>query len=195
MNMQLRNRKTLGHAFGGAAIVAAAALAAPALASAEPVELASPTVTTGVDDNTLSVTVANTNEDPTTSCGAFALDATKLPALQADPSKITEPGFLAWQTDVAERVGAGAEDTFTTDLQDGVYAVVGECISLTNPELPAVGDPQIVPVGGLLGSVDLGSLQGLLPADLDLGSLQDLLPADLGDLLAGLPLGSTAPAQ
>ncbi len=109
-------------------------------------------MTTGVDGNTLSVTVANTNEDPTTSCGAFALDATKLPALQADPSKITEPGFLAWQTDVAERVGAGAEDTFTTDLQDGVYAVVGECISLTNPELPAVGDPQIVPVGGLLAA-------------------------------------------
>lgn len=177
--MQLRNRKALGHAVGGAAIFAAAALAAPALASAEPVELTSPTVTTGVDGGALSVTVANPNDDPASSCGAFALEATKLPALQENPSKITEPGFLSWQTDAGERVGPGGEETFTTDLDNGVYAVVGECIS-TAIEEPAVGEPQIVPVGGLLGSVDLGSLQ-------------DLLPADLGDLISGLPLGSTGP--
>lgn len=193
MNMQLRSRKILGHAVGGAAIFAAAALAAPALAAAEPAELTSPTVTAGVQANTLSVTVANPNDDATSSCGAFALEAAKLPALREDPSKITESGFLSWQTDVAERVGPGSEDTFTTDLENGVYAVVGECVSLANPE-PVVGEPQIVPVGGLLGGVDLGSLQDILPADLDLGSLQDLLPADLGDLLAGLPLGSTGPA-
>lgn len=194
MYMQLRNRKTLGHAVGGAAIVAAAALAAPALASAEPVELTSPTVTTSVEENTLSVTVANTNTDPASSCGAFAVEAAKLPALQDDPSKITEPGFLSWQTEVAQRVGAGAENTFTTDLTNGAYAVVGECVSGTDP-IPVVGDPQLVAVGGLLGSVDLGSLQDVLPADLDLGALLDLIPADLGELLADLPLGSTAPAQ
>lgn len=193
--MQLRNRKTLGHAVGGAAIVAAAALAAPALASAAPAELTSPTITTAVEKNTLSVTVANTNSDPVSSCGAFAVEAAKLPALRDDPSKITEPGFLSWQTDVAQRVGAGAEDTFTTELADGAYAVVGECVSAENP-VPVVGDPQLVAIGGLLGSVDLGSLQNLLPADLDLGSLIDMLPADfdLGGLLAGLPLGSTGQA-
>ncbi|PTR24013.1 hypothetical protein C8K36_10823 [Rhodococcus sp. OK519] len=191
--MQLRNRKSLGHAVGGAAIIAAAALAAPALASAEPIELTNPTITTAVEENTLSVTVANPNVDPTSSCGAFALEVAKLPALRDDPSKITEPGFLSWQTDVADRVGPESQDTFSTDLADGAYAVVGECVSETVPT-PAVGEPQLVTVGGVLGSVDLGSLQALLPADLDLGSLLEALPGGIGDLIAGLPLGSTAPA-
>ncbi|WP_433609440.1 hypothetical protein [Prescottella agglutinans] len=188
--MQLRSRRTLGHAVGGTAIVAAAILAVPALASAEPVELAAPTVTTAVQENVLSVTVANPNEDPTSSCGAFALEAAKLPALRDDPSKVTEPGFLSWQTDVADRVGPAAEDTFTTELNDGVYAVVGECLSVTDPTKPTVGDPQLVTVGGLLGSVDLGSLQDLLPAGL--GDLLQGLPAGLGDLLQGLSAGSSA---
>lgn len=188
--MQLRSRKTLGHAVGGTAIVAAAVLAVPALASAEPVELAAPTVTTAVQENTLSVTVANSNEDPTSSCGAFVLEAAKLPALRDDPSKVTEPGFLSWQTDVADRVGPAAEDTFTTELNDGAYAVVGECLSVSDPTTPTVGDPQLVTVGGLLGSVDLGSLQDLLPADL--GDLLQGLPAGLGDLLEGLSAGSSA---
>ncbi|WP_254699093.1 hypothetical protein [Rhodococcus sp. SGAir0479] len=190
----MRNRRTLGHAVGGAAIVAAAALVAPALAAAEPVALTSPTLTTDVQEKTLSVTVANTNTDPTSSCGAFAVEATKLPALQQDPTKATEEGFLTWQTKLEERVGAGDSDTFTTDLQDGVYAVVGECASLDNQE-PVVGDPQLVTVGNPLGSVDLGSLQNILPADLDLSRLLDLLPEDLGELLADLPLGSAGPAE
>jgi len=75
-----------------------------------------------------------------------------------------------------------------------VYAVVGECASLDNQE-PVVGDPQLVTVGNPLGSVDLGSLQNILPADLDLSRLLDLLPEDLGELLADLPLGSAGPAE
>lgn len=177
--MQLRSRTILGRAVGGTAIAAAAALAVPALASAEPVALSAPTVATATEANTLSVTVANPNDDPMSSCGAFALDAAKLPALLEDPNKATEEGFLAWQTDVAERVGPGAEATFTTDLGSGLYAVVGECISLADPTAPAVGEPRIVPVGLSTGS-------------LDLGSVQDVIGDLLGDVLAGLTTGSAS---
>ncbi|WP_305093635.1 hypothetical protein [Prescottella sp. R16] len=180
--MQLRRRKTLAHVIGGAAVVATAALAAPALASAEPADLTGPDISTSVDGSTLTVTVANPNEAADSSCGAFALDAAKLPALKEDPSKVTEPGFLTWQTPVADRVGAGAESTFTADLADGIYAVIGECLSVSDPA-PVVGDPQIVPVGGLFGSLDFGSLQDLLPGDL----------GDLGGLLGKLTTGSTQP--
>ncbi|MGF7123054.1 hypothetical protein AB4Z09_19620 [Rhodococcus sp. TAF43] len=180
--MQLRNRKVFSRTVGGAAIVAASALAVPALASAEPVELTGPTVTTNVEANTLNVTLKNTNSEPTSTCGAFALESSKLAELEADPGKIDDPGFLSWRTDIAQRVGPGDEDTFSAELTDGLYAVVGECVS-PNSEEPAVSRPQIVsvPDGGLLGSVDLGSLEdGMLDG--------------IAEFVQGLLSGSAMPA-
>lgn len=177
--MLSHHRKSLGHVVGGVAVAATAALAAPALAAAEPIELTSPKVTTSVDGSTLSVNVANPNTDPTSSCGAFAVEASKLPALRDDPSKVTEPGFLSWQTATADRVGPGTDNTFTAKLNDGFYAVVGECVSASIPT-PAIGEPQLLPVGGLLGSIDFGSLQSLSAGG-------------IGGMLNGLPSGSVQP--
>ena len=76
---------------------------------------------TAVDGNTLDITVTNPNvlnlldAQP---CGAVAFDATKLPAVLADPAVVLEPGFVAWATNPIERVVANAAGnavkTFTT---------------------------------------------------------------------------------
>ncbi|RVW00960.1 hypothetical protein EF834_16485 [Rhodococcus spongiicola] len=104
--------------------------------------LEAPTLTTAVENTVLTATVANTNVDPTATCGIIVLESAKLPDFQADPTKIDEPGFLTFRTDAAERVAAGAEGTFTVDLAAGEYAVVGECVSDGNPTL--FGTEQLV---------------------------------------------------
>ncbi|RVW00242.1 hypothetical protein EGT50_16650, partial [Rhodococcus xishaensis] len=124
--------------------------------------LGAPTVTTAVEGTVLTATVANTNVDPTATCGIIVLESAKLPDFQADPTKIDEAGFLTWRTDDAERVAAGADGTFSTDLAVGEYAVVGECVSDGNPTL--FGTEQLVTVLNALAGptvttgVDAGTL-------------------------------------
>ena len=184
MNMQLRSRKTLGHALGGTAILAATAFGAPALASAQDVEApTAPDVTTAVTEGKISVTVANPNTGPTTTCGAFVVDALKLPALLQDPAKVADPGFATWQTPLPERVVAEDETTFEVPLEDGIYSVVGECFTLGGE--PVTATPQLAALGGPLGSVDLGLI--------DIGVLLDLvdqLPPQVVDVVADLAGGS-----
>ncbi|MGF7119836.1 hypothetical protein AB4Z09_03365 [Rhodococcus sp. TAF43] len=137
---QLLRRTTVG-----AVLVGVSALTAPAVAGAETVELTRPTVTFTVTDSTFDLTLENPNSDPTSSCGAFVVQASKLSALEEDPSRINEPGFLTWRTARSERVAADSSRTYTFDVPRGFYAVVGECVSPTQPK-PSASDPQVVSV-------------------------------------------------
>jgi len=157
------------------AISAAALLTGPAIASAAPSpEFTGPVLTTEADGSVVDVTIENPNVGyPTSTCGAVAVDAAKVTQALDDPTKVLEPGFVAW-TSGLDAVPAGATKSYTTDaLADGVYAFVGACIALSNPT-PVLGEPQIVPVGGVLGSLGTAT-----------GSLGDIVPS-LGDLLGGL---------
>lgn len=166
--MQTGTSRGMKRLAGGAALAAAAAatvaMTMPATASAAP-EVQPPTVVTAVDGNTLDITVTNPNVLnllDAQSCGAVAFDATKLPAVLADPAVVLEPGFVAWATNPIERVVANAAGnavkTFTTpELPDGAYAVLGECLSLSTVANPQTTMPQIVLVGGPLGGVQFGS--------------------------------------
>ncbi|NLE78375.1 MAG: hypothetical protein GX610_02150 [Rhodococcus sp.] len=152
----------------GAAVTAAAtagiALATPATASAAEGVLP-PGVTVAADGNVLNLTVTNPNEgllNP--SCGAYVIDAMKIPAVLQNPLAILEPGFAAWGTlNPLDRVGANpggtaAKDYTTSELADGVYAVIGECTSVLDPTNPATSFPQIWFVGGPLGGMGTGSV-------------------------------------
>ncbi|MEU2005640.1 hypothetical protein ACH47B_14490 [Rhodococcus sp. NPDC019627] len=166
--MQPGTSKGMKRLAGGAACAAAAAaavsMAMPATASAA-TEVAPPTVVTEVDGNTLDITVTNPNvfelTDPQ-SCGAVAFDATRLPEVLSNPAVVLQPGFAAWMTPLPERVVANATGdavkTFTTsELADGAYAVIGECLSLSTVANPQTTMPQIVFVGGPLDGIQFGS--------------------------------------
>ncbi|MDH6278991.1 hypothetical protein [Prescottella agglutinans] len=173
--MRARSATVLTRSTAAAAIASAALLIGPAIASAAPSqEFTGPVLTTAADGNVVGVTVQNPNvEYPTSTCGAVAIDSAKVPKALDDPTKLFEPGFVAW-TSGLDAVPAGATKSYTTGaLADGVYAFVGACIALTNPT-PVLGEPQIVPIGGMFGS--LGTVTG---------SLGDIIP-NLGDLLGGL---------
>ncbi len=173
--MRARSTIVLTRAAAGVSVATAALFAVPAVASATPAqEFTGPVLTTAADGNVVDVTVENPNVDyPTSTCGAVAVDSAKVPQALDDPTKLLEPGFVVW-TSGLEAVPAGATKSYTTDaLADGVYAFVGACVSLANPT-PVLGEPQIVPVGGVLGS--LGTVTG---------SLGDIVP-NLGDLLGDL---------
>ncbi|WP_245813836.1 hypothetical protein [Rhodococcus marinonascens] len=155
--------------FAGSAVLATTAAVIVAMITPATASAASgvqpPTVVSAVNGNSLDINIANPNGltlPEFQSCGAMAFDAIKLPAVLADPSVILEPGFTAWATNPLERVlanGAGnAAKTFTTPaLPDGAYAVIGECLSLTDLTSPQATMPQIILVGGPLSGVGFGS--------------------------------------
>lgn len=171
--MRTHATAVLTRAAAGLAVAAAAALAAPALASAEPTPLLPPTLKTAVDGNVVTVTLTNPNVDQLSGCTAIAIESSKVPALLDDPTKFLEPGFVAWTSGV-DGVLAGQSKPYTTPaLNDGIYAFVGGCVSAADPTQPALGEPEIVPIGnplGSLGDFDLGNLTGSL-GDFDLGGL------------------------
>lgn len=180
MTMRARSTIVLTRAAAGVSVAAAALFAVPAIASAAPAEeFTGPILTTEADGNVVDVTIQNPNLGyPTSTCGAVAVDSAKVPQALDDPTRLLEPGFVVW-TSGLDAVPAGATKSYTTGaLADGVYAFVGACVATTNPT-PVLGEPQIVPIGGVFGS--LGTLTG---------SLGDIIPnlGDLlGDLVGGLP--------
>ncbi|CAM2840633.1 Secreted protein [Prescottella defluvii] len=172
--MRSRSTSLVGRLAAGTAVAAAALLAAPALASAAPATFTGPTVTAAADGDAIAVSITNPNVDhPTSTCGAVAIDSAKVPEAADDPLKLLEPGFVAW-TSGLDSVGAGVTKEYTTPaLAGGMYAVVGACVSLTNP-VPELGEPILVGVGDTFGS--LGTITG---------SLGTFLP-NIGDLIGGL---------
>lgn len=172
--MRSRATSVLARVAAGAAVASAAVLAGPAIASAAPT-IAPPEMTTAVTGNVVAVTLTNPNTDALSGCTAVAIDSSKVPALMDDPTKFLEPGFVSWTSGV-DGVTAGQTKTYTTpELNDGIYAFIGGCVSAADPTQPALGDPALVTIGNPLGS--LGDLSGLF------GSLGDF---DLGGLLGGL---------
>ncbi|WFR73783.1 hypothetical protein P9209_09625 [Prescottella defluvii] len=174
--MHMRTRKTLARTVSGVAIAAASALAVPALATAAPA-VSAPKITASADAHAITVTVENTNTDAATTCGAYAIVASRLSELEKDPSKLLEPGFAAWKVKTKERVGAASTKEFTTpDFNDGVYAVIGECTSASGA--PAVSQPKIVslPANAMFGSLENGALKNLLDF-LDSGNIDGLIKA------------------
>lgn len=143
--MHTRSSQLLRRATVGAVLLCIPAFAAPALAGAEAAELTSPTVTFTVTDGTFDLTLDNPNSDPTSSCGAFVVQAAKLLVLEEDPAKFTEPGFLTWRTASGERVGPDSSSTYTFDAPSGLYAVVGECDSPKHPQW-STSEPQMVSI-------------------------------------------------
>lgn len=168
--MQMLTREGRNRILGGAALAAAAAatvaIALPAMATAAPVnEVLPPTIVNSLDGSVLNLTVTNPNPgtlDPT--CGAYVLDAAKLPGVLADPTSILEPGVVAWGTlsplDLVfpNATGDATKSYATPELPDGAYAVIGECTSALDLTNPQTSTPQIVLVGGPLAG--LGSLFG-----------------------------------
>ncbi|QBJ95689.1 hypothetical protein ERC79_06690 [Rhodococcus sp. ABRD24] len=165
--MRIRTTTLLSRAAVGSAVAAAAVLAAPALASAAPAGLEPPVLVTEVAGNVVNVTITNPNQDETSTCVAAAIDSAKVPALTEDPTKLLEPGFVAWNS-VHDGATAGTTKTYTTPpLADGAYAFIGGCVSILSPD-PVLGEPQLIGIGETYGSV--GMLTGSL-GDIDLGGL------------------------
>lgn len=186
--MNLRARNLLGRSAIGVAAIAAVGIAAPALAGATPVVKA-PIVNTSVAGNTVSVSVQNTNTDATVTCGAVVVMATKITELEADPSKLFEPGFAAYRTAPAERVAASSTKTFTTpDLNNGAYAAFGECASSADPSNPKVSKAPIVsvPDNAMFGSLQNGAFQNIIDF-VTTGAFDSLIDA--------ISAGSSQPAQ
>lgn len=176
--MNLRARNLLGRSVIGAAAIAAAGIVAPALAAAAPVATA-PSVNASVTGSTISVTVQNTNTDPTVTCGAAVVLASKIGELETDPSKLLTPGFAAYRTPNGERVAAAGTATFTTpDLNSGAYAALGECTSSAAPGDVVTSKEQIVtvPSNAIFGSLQNGALENLLEFVTE-GSLDGLINA------------------
>ncbi|CAM2840603.1 Secreted protein [Prescottella defluvii] len=183
--MHVRTRNLFTRSLAGVAIAGAAAIAAPALASAAPAVTA-PTVTAAAAGSTIAVTVANTNSDADVTCGAHAFAASRASELEADPSKLFEPGFTYWKVSDSARVGASDTKSFTTpDFNDGVFAVVGECTSATGT--PVLGKPQVVslPEDAIFGSLRNGALENVL--DFVLGG-------NIDGLIGAISAGSSQPA-
>lgn len=181
----MRTRNLLARTIGGVAVAAATALAVPALATAAPA-VSAPKVTASAAGNSITVTVRNTNTDATTTCGAYAVVASKTSELEKDPSKLFQPGFAAWKVPTAERVAASSTKVFTTpEFNDGLYAVIGECFSAGGT--PVVGASKVVslPENALLGSLQNGALGNVL--DFVLGG-------DFDSLIKAVSAGSSQPA-
>lgn len=160
--MHTRTRNTLARTVSGVAIAAASALAVPALATAAPT-VSAPEITASAEASSITVTVQNTNTDAGTTCGAYAVVASKLSELKENPEKLLEPGFAAWKVKTAERVGPSSTKEFTTPaFNDGMYAVLGECTSTSGQA--AVSRPEILslPANALFGSLENGALQNLV---------------------------------
>lgn len=143
----------------------AMAMAMPATASAaEAVQ--PPGVSVEADGSVLNLTVTNPNTgtlDP--SCGVYVFDAMKIPAVLQNPLAVLEPGFVAWGTNPLDRVlpnptGDAVREYTTSELPDGIYAVVGECTRFLAlpPGEPVTSFPQIYFVGGPLGGIGTGSV-------------------------------------
>ncbi|RVW10180.1 hypothetical protein EGT67_08210 [Prescottella agglutinans] len=174
--MHTRTRNTLARTVSGVAIAAASVLAVPALATAAPA-VSAPEITASAAASSITVTVQNNNTDAGTTCGAYAIVASKMSELEKDPSKLLEPGFAAWKVKPTERVGAASTKAFTTpEFNDGVYAVIGECTSTSSGA--AVSRPKIVslPENAMFGSLENGALKNLVEF-LTSGNIDGLIKA------------------
>ncbi|QBJ95688.1 hypothetical protein ERC79_06685 [Rhodococcus sp. ABRD24] len=185
--MHLRTRNILARTLGGVALITASTLAVPALATAAPAVKA-PTITANSVANTIAVTVKNTNTDRSMSCGAFAIPESRTSELQADPSKILEPGFAIWKTAKADRVAASSTKSYTTpNLDGGLYAVFGECTSASSPT-PVLSQPKGVslPEDAMLGSLKNGGLENII---------EFVTTGKVDALISALTTGSAQPAE
>ncbi|WP_430333875.1 hypothetical protein [Rhodococcus sp. ACT016] len=183
--MHIRTRKALTRTVSGVAMAATAALAVPALATAAPA-VSAPKITASVDAHAITVTVENTNTDAGTTCGAYAIVASKVSELEKDPTKLLEPGFAAWKVASKDRVAAASTKEFTTpNFNDGVYAVIGECTSASG--VPAVSQPKIVslPENALFGSLENGALKNIV---------EFLTSGNIDGLIKAISAGSSQPA-
>lgn len=183
--MHVRTRNLFARTIGCVTIAAAATLTVPALATAAPA-VAAPQIMAATAGNSITITVRNTNTDAGTTCGAYAVVASKATELEKDPAKLFQPGFAAWQVPAAERVAASGTTAFTTPkLADGIYTVIGECTPAGGA--PVVGQPKTlgVPENSVLGSLQNGALRNVLDF---------VLNGNVDSLLGAVAAGSSQPA-